>query len=69
MLAAAKLFEIRAGAIHQETAVFVRQADRVAAGALHVAEQVGLVGIGNAHGAGVKETDALELEASFKLKG
>ena len=68
MLAAAEIGEISARAIHQQAVALVSHADRVAAAALHFAEQMRLVGLGNPHGAGVKEIHALELEASFKLK-
>jgi hypothetical protein len=68
MLAAAEIGEIRAGAVHREAAGIVSHADRVTVSALHFAEQMRLVRLGNSHGAGVKQIQALELEWSFKLK-
>ena len=68
MLAAPEIGEICARAIHQQAVAFVCHADRIAAGALHFAKQMLLVGFCNPHGVGVKEIHPLELEASFKLE-
>jgi hypothetical protein len=61
VFAAAEIGEIGARAIYQQAAIFVRQADCVTITALHVTIEVSLVGVGNPHGAGVKEIQTFEL--------
>jgi hypothetical protein len=68
MLAAAEIGEIRAGTVHREAAGLVSHADRVAVSALHFAEKMRLVRLGNSHRVGVKKIQALKLKWSFKLK-
>jgi hypothetical protein len=68
VLAAAKIGEIRARAKHQQASIFVSQSNVVTIAALYITIEVGLVGVGDPHGAGVKEIQTLELQASLKLK-
>ena len=69
VFAAAEVLEIGAFAVDAEQVGFVGEADVVAAGALDFAIEMGLIGLGEAHGAGLEEALAFELEASLKLKG
>jgi hypothetical protein len=61
VLAAAEISEIGARAIHQQTAIFICQANGVTISPLYITIEVSLVGIGNPDGAGVKEIQTFEL--------